>query len=145
MILPRSFLLTVLLAAGVPLVATAQGGGGQGFQQREQQRLHMPSDDDGTGTPIYGYPLMTPDEIAAHRARMQAATPAERASIRAEHHRQMVERARERGITLPDQPPMRGGKGPGGGKGQGPGKNAGQGAGPGAGPGAGQSPPQSGN
>lgn len=84
--------------------------------QRDQARLQQQADDDGGGQPIFGRQLMTSEEIAAHRTRMREATSAEeRARIRAEHHAQMVERARERGITLPGEPPQHGmgaGRGP---------------------------------
>lgn len=45
---------------------------------------------------------------------MRAATSAEeRERIRAEYHEQMKKRAKERGVTLPNAPPMRpGGMGP---------------------------------
>ncbi len=65
---------------------------------------------------IYGSQLMTPQERADHRARMRAAkTAEERQQIRKEHHEQMKARAKERGMTLPDEPPaMGGGVGPSG-------------------------------
>lgn len=80
---------------------------------------------------IYGSQLMTQQERAAYRARMRAAkTQEEREKIRAEHHEQMKARAKEKGMTLPDEPPMRGGgMGPGGG-GMGPGGGMGGGTGP---------------
>lgn len=52
---------------------------------------------------IYGSQLMTPDERAAHRAQMQSArTSAERERLRVEHQAAMQSRAKERGISLPD-------------------------------------------
>jgi hypothetical protein len=80
---------------------------------------------------IYGSQLMTQEERAAYRTKMRAAkTQEEREKIRAEHHEQMKLRAKEKGVTLPDEPPARGGgMGPGGG-GMGPG---GGGMGPGGG------------
>jgi len=55
---------------------------------------------------IYGYQLMTPEERAQYRQRIRnAKTEEERTRIRAEHHKEMQERARERGITLPSPPP----------------------------------------
>lgn len=80
---------------------------------------------------IYGSQLMTPQERAEYRAKMSAAkTVEEQEQIRKEHHEQMKERAKARGVTLPDEPPARGGgMGPGGG-GMGPG---GGGMGPGGG------------
>ena len=59
---------------------------------------------------IYGSQLMTKQERIEHRSRMRAAkTAEEREQIRKEYHERMKERARERGITLPDEPPARGG------------------------------------
>ena len=94
---------------------------------------------------IYGSQLMTQQERTEYRARMRTAkTAEEREQIRKEHHEQMKERAKSRGVTLPDDPPARGGgmgpggMGPGGG-GMGPG---GGGMGPGGGgmgPGGGRS------
>ena len=83
---------------------------------------------------IYGSQLMTTQERNEYRNKMRAAkTEQERERIRAEHHEQMKVRAKERGVTLPDQPPARGmggGMGPGPGGGMGPG---GGGMGPGGG------------
>ena len=70
---------------------------------------------------IYGSQLMTQEERAEYRAKMRAAeTYEEREQIRKEHHELMKERAKERGVTMPDEPPARGrGLGPGGGMGTG--------------------------
>ncbi|HDR9357620.1 TPA: hypothetical protein QDB44_003508 [Burkholderia vietnamiensis] len=87
------------------------------------------------GHMIYGSQLMTPAERSEYRTRMlAAASDAERDKIRAEHHAQMQKRAKARGITLPDAPPMRGmhrGQGMGMGSGIGPGSGMGAGMGPG--------------
>ncbi len=68
--------------------------------------------------PIYGSRLMTEEERTQYRDRMRAAkTAEEREQIRREHHQKMKERARERGVTLPDEPGPKGkgyGHGPGG-------------------------------
>lgn len=70
--------------------------------------------------PIYGSQMMTQQERIEHRNQMRAAkTLEEREQVRSRHHELMVQRAKERGITLPDEPPMRGGMGPGGGMGRG--------------------------
>jgi hypothetical protein len=59
---------------------------------------------------VYGSQLMTRQERAEHRTRMRAAkTAEEREQIRKEHHERMKKRAKERGVTLPDEPPPRGG------------------------------------
>lgn len=85
--------------------------------------------------PIYGSQLMTAQERTAYHARMRAAkTVEEREKIRNEHHEQMQKRAQERGVTLPEPPPVRGGgMGPGGGIGPGSGMGPGSG---GMGPGS---------
>lgn len=77
--------------------------------------------------PIYGSQLMTQQERAEYRAKMRSlSTTQEREQFRLEHHQRMQERARERGLTLPDEPPARGGRGMGpGGQGMGPGGGAG--------------------
>ncbi len=86
---------------------------------------------------VYGSQLMTQQERTEYGAKMRSAkTAQEREKIRKEHHEQMKERAKERGVTLPDEPPGRGGgMGPGGG-GMGPG-GGGMGPGGGIGPGGG--------
>jgi hypothetical protein len=93
-------------------------------QTRQQDRLRTQDQEQ-----VFGSQLMTQEERVAYRARMRAAkTQEERERIRAEHHEQMKVRAKERGVTLPDVPPARGGgMGPGGG-GMGPG--GGMGGGP---------------
>lgn len=86
---------------------------------------------------IYGSHMMTQQERIEYRARMRAAnTDEERVRIRAEHHERMKERARERGLKIPDEPPPRGmggGMGPGMGGGMGPGMGGGMGPGGGRG------------
>ncbi|MBW4049630.1 MAG: hypothetical protein HIU89_17455 [Proteobacteria bacterium] len=87
---------------------------------------------------IYGSQLMTQHERDEYRAKLrEAKTLREREHLRAEHHKQMQERARERGVTLPDNPPaqrMHQGLSPGAGMGPGAGR------GPGAGLGGGGKP-----
>jgi len=92
---------------------------------------------------IYGSQLMTQQERFEHRRRMQnAETLEERERVRAEHHERMAARAKERGVTLPDEPPARGmgqgtrqgqgmrqGQGQGMGQGRGMGLRLGQGSG----------------
>jgi len=69
----------------------------------------------GAETPIYGSELMTQQERLEYRDRLrQAQTAEERERIRSEHHEQMTQRARDRGVSLPDMPPgARGGMGSG--------------------------------
>ena len=95
---------------------------------------------------MYGSQLMTPQQRMEYRAKLRAAkTIQERERIRQEHHEEMMELAKKRGVTLPAVPPVGGaGMGPGrmnGGAGMGPGRmDGGAGMGPGAagmGPGTG--------
>jgi hypothetical protein len=77
---------------------------------------------------IYGSQLMTNQERNEYRSRMRAVkTAEERERIRAEHHERMKVRAKERGVSLPDQVPAEGyGKSPGGGMGGGMGGGRGR-------------------
>ena len=79
---------------------------------------------------IYGSQLMTQQERNEHRTKMRAAKTADdRDMIRKAQHDAMKERAASRGVTLPDEPPVRGGgggMGPGGGGGMGPGGGRGR-------------------
>ncbi len=80
---------------------------------------------------IYGNQLMTVQERTEYRAKMRAAKTVEaREQIRAEHHQAMQVRARDKGMTLPDEPPARGmGAGPGSGGGMRSGGGMGSGGG----------------
>ena len=72
---------------------------------------------------------MTQQERDEYRARMHAAeSKEEQEQIRKEHHEFMQERAKERGMNLPDMMPMHGdGMGMGGGGGMGSGGGMGGG------------------
>jgi multidrug resistance efflux pump len=80
---------------------------------------------------IYGSQLMTQQERMEFRAKMRAAkTAEERQKIREEHHAQMQERAKEKGVTLPDVAPGQGMmRDSGMGQGMGPGMGMGRGGG----------------
>lgn len=57
---------------------------------------------------VFGWQLMTPDERTVYQQKMRASkTAEERAAIRAEHHKEMLDRAKQRGVTLPESPPPR--------------------------------------
>ncbi len=82
---------------------------------------------------IFGSQLMTVQERKEYQQQMRALkTQQERDQLRSEHHTKMQERAKERGVTLPDAPPARG-KGAGPRAGHSPGMGAGQGPMSGAG------------
>ena len=93
-------------------------------QQREQVQAQTQ-----TRERIYGSELMTPQERNQYLTRMRTLkTLEEREQFRKEHHEQMKERAKQRGVTLPDEPPAQGrgmgpryGDAPGAGRGPGPG------------------------
>ena len=83
---------------------------------------------------IYGSQLMTQQERLEYRERLRNThTQQEREQLRLQHHREMQERARERGVTLPDTPRRSTGPGPGAGPGAGPGPGTGGGMGGGMG------------
>jgi hypothetical protein len=125
----RNALYTAVVAAVLALAGTSFAAD----QTRDQLRTQDPTSDQlktrDQDDPVYGSQLMTNQERIQYRNRMRAAkTVEEREQIRLEHHKQMQERAKERGVTLPDVPPPRGS-----GRGMGPGAVMGGGAGPGAG------------
>ena len=98
-------------------------------QTKDQDKLQT---QDRTQDLIYGSQLMTQTERNQYRAQMRnLKTAQEREAFRLQHHEQMKVRAQEKGVALPDQPPM-------GGAGFGPGAGAGVGAGMGSGAGAGK-------
>jgi len=126
----RTLLYAALLAAMFPAFGTVVYAADQ-----DQDRLQTP-DQTRNQDQIYGSQLMTQEERMEYRNRMRnAKTLEEREQIRKEHHEQMRVRAKEKGVTLPDEPPARG-RGMGPGKGMGPGMGPGGGAG-GMGPGMG--------
>ena len=102
-------------------------------------------DQDRRQDPIFGSQLMTDAERIEYRTQMRSLkTAKERTALQLEHHKRMQERAREKGLTLPDAPPATGrglGAGANGGVGAGSGMGAGGGMGAGSpgGMGAGQS------
>lgn len=93
-------LLVAALAGALPALAQDR------VQQRDQER-------------IYGSQLMTEQERIEYRNQMRSKrTEQERETLRQEHHQRMMDRAKERGIQLPDEPPQGAGRGmgPGGGR-----------------------------
>ncbi len=67
--------------------------------------------------PVYGSQIMTSQERTEHRKKMRTAKSAEeREHARQEHHEKMKDSAKEKGVTLPENPPaLGGGIGPRGG------------------------------
>jgi len=113
-------LIALSLFTGASLVSAAD---------RDQDRDRVQQQDQEN---VYGWQLMTEQERAEHRAKMRSfKTEQEREQYRMEHHERMEERARERGVTLPQVPQKRG-------QGMGPGNGMGGGMGPGGGMGRGR-------
>jgi hypothetical protein len=106
--------IAAILASTLGTVASAQERP-QAAQDKPQARQQAQR--------IYGSQLMTAEERTEYRQKMRAAkSPEEREKIRLEHHARMQQRAKEKGVTLPDEPPAKGpgrGMGPGGGMGPG--------------------------
>jgi len=130
----RKLLYTAVIAALLPVLVSI-GYAADQDRTRDQDRVQTPDKDqtrdqdrlrtrDKTQDQIYGSQLMTQEERNAYRNQMRnAKTAQEREQIRKEHHEQMKVRAKEKGVTLPDEPPARGmggGMGPGGGMGGAP-------------------------
>jgi len=103
--------LTMSVLAGVLVFASgfvlADGQDRTRQQDKDQTKSKVQDQDQDR---IYGSQLMTKQERDEFRNRMRSAkTAKEREQIRAEHHERMLVRAKERGVTLPDDPPARGG------------------------------------
>jgi len=114
--------MAAALAAAALLGTTALAQDQARDQTRDQTQLQIRDDQ------IYGHQLMTAQERNEYRTRMGAAkTTQERDRLRLEHHERMKARAKERGVTLPDDPPA--GRGPGSGMGPGPATGGGGGGG----------------
>jgi RNA processing factor Prp31 len=91
-------LLSLLLGSTLVLLSNL-GFSAEEARQRSQAQMQ-------TNTPIYGSQLMTVRERNEYRARIRSATTEkERKMIQAEHHAHMQARAKERGLTLPDEVP----------------------------------------
>jgi hypothetical protein len=132
-VMKHKLLYSAVIAALLPVLVSVANAADQD-RTRDQDQLKTQDKDQISDRQIYGSQLMTQEERNAYRTQMRnAKTAQEREQIRKQHHEQMKVRAKEKGVTLPDEPPARGkgrGMGPGGG-GMGPGN--GSGVGPGGG------------
>ena len=77
---------------GGPGPGMGPGSGGMGMHRGAQS--------------THGWSMMTPEERQAHMSKMHSFTTAKdcRAYV-AEHHALMLERAKQRGVTIPAEPP----------------------------------------
>jgi len=113
--LKQTFLLPALISTLVLLPVCALAADQERVQDKDKTQERAQ-----TQERIYGSQLMTSKERTEYRARMRAAkTAEEREQIRNEHHERMKVRAKERGVSLPDVPPARGGGAGAGGMGPG--------------------------
>src|SRR5512146_1594001 len=94
-------------AACIGLAAASLYAPQAAAQDQTKQRTQVQQEQQ-TRERIYGYQLMTPQERNDYRNRMRnARSEQEREQIRNENHTRMQERAKEKGVTLPDSPPPR--------------------------------------
>lgn len=102
---------TLKISALTGALILASGFAAAADQERTQQQVQKQEQ-------VYGSQLMTQQERVDYRSRMRAAkTVEEREQVRMEHHERMKERAKQRGVALPDAPSAGGGgMGPGGGR-----------------------------
>lgn len=121
------------LFTSMAVVLTAAAAAVVSAQTPAQTQTQVQTRTEAQERVIYGSHLMTPQERNEYQNRMrELKTQEERAQFRKEHHAKMQERAKERGMTLPAEPPAQG-------RGMGPrsGDRPGMGAGPSPAPGGG--------
>ena len=102
----NSSALTLVLATAVSLsgaIATFPAEAQDQTRDQTQDRTQLRTQDQ-----IYGSQLMTTAERDEYRARMRnMQTEEEREAFRLQHHQQIQERARAKGVLLPAEPPSR--------------------------------------
>lgn len=123
----------IIIAIGLCSLITCFGGPVQAQSTQEQKAVEERTREQartnweeqaeknlGLGKGL-GRQLMTEEEWREHHRKMQSMNAEEREQYRKEVHQKMMERARERGITIPETPgprgPMKGGGMGGGGRG----------------------------
>ena len=93
--------------------------------------LLMPMQNSYSQEKVYGWEMMSAQERIQHQETLRKLkTAEEKERYRIEHHKRMEERAKEKGVSLPDMPmnqrqnnsPMPGGQGMGSGSGMGKGR-----------------------
>jgi len=103
------------IAATAVYAQPGQMGGGMGPQMKGGMQGGMGPGAMGRGAagPQAAQQLMTPEERTAIRDKMRnAATPEERQKLSEANHAEMQQRAKEKGITLPEPRGPRAGFGP---------------------------------
>ena len=113
--------LACALCMGLAINVQAADQAGDRVQSRDQTKA---TGQVQSQERVYGSELMTMQERQEYQAKMRSTkTEQEREALRLEHHKQMQERAKAQGKTLPDMPPA--GMGPGSGMGPGGGMGPG--------------------
>lgn len=127
------------LTASVPLLALGMSTSVMAQDQTRDKTQDRTRDQVQLQDPIYGSQLMTLQERNEYQTKMRnLKTEQEREAYRLEHHQRMQERAKVKGVMLPEtSPPARPAMGPGPGPGSGAGMGAGAGSGMGGGAGGG--------
>ena len=101
---------TLVVSALVSVLSLSAGAALAADQIRDQSR-DLTKVQSRMQDQIYGSQLMTVQQRNEYRVKMRAARTLEaQQNIREEHHQRMKQIANERGMTLPDRPPARGGK-----------------------------------
>lgn len=107
-LLITSVIAAALVAVTGPVFATGYGGttGSNGSNSSTGNNSSTGADTSvSSDHEIYGSEIMTPEERAEFRSKMQSAkTSQERERLRIDHQAAMKSRAKQRGITLPDDP-----------------------------------------
>ena len=111
-VIAAGLLTAISLTANAVAESRAQGQGmgqgmgmGQGQGSNSDQTRDRDRDQDRVQAPIYGSQLMTERERQEHRTKMRSfKTEQERETYRLAQHKKMQERARAKGLTLPDAP-----------------------------------------
>ena len=91
------------LAAAISLLGLGMSASAMAQDQTENRA----SDQVRRQDPIYGNQFMTRQELNEYQTKMRALkTEEERQAYRLEHHQKMQERAKVKGVTLPEAPPV---------------------------------------
>lgn len=101
--------LLTAISVTVSAIAESKGQGqtqGRSSEQSQDRERDRDRDVERLQYPIYGSQLMSEREREMHRSKMRSfKTEQEREAYRLNHHKLMQDRARAKGVTLPEEPP----------------------------------------
>jgi hypothetical protein len=86
----------VWLCTMAPAAAQTQTAAHTGWEQQAEESLYLPH---GMGSQ-----LMTQEEWQQHQQQMQGMTVQQRDQYRQEWHKKMMDRAKKRGLSMPEMP-----------------------------------------